>query len=103
MFVKGFLSPFLEALRKAERTWLSGSVPIPLTSSATASKRPDEPGCTLQGQSPELFSLNETTLSFAWKECLEAFFLLNEEVLQNSYNTAKYPWWPSERKHWEQK
>lgn len=49
---------------------------------------PDDTGCTLQGQSPELFSLNETTLSLAWKECLGAFFLFNEEVLQDSYNSA---------------
>lgn len=53
---------------------------------------PDGPGCTLQGQSPESFSLNETTLSLAWKECLGAFFLFNEEVLQDSYNSAKYHW-----------
>lgn len=33
-----------------------------------------EPGCTLQGQSPELFSLNKTTLSLAWKECLGHIF-----------------------------
>lgn len=90
LFVKGSAVPCWKHYTRLRGHGHLEACPIPLTSSPTASKCPDEPGCTLQGQSPKLFSVNETTLSLAWKECLGAFFLFNEEVLQDSYNTVKY-------------
>lgn len=61
--VKGFSVPCWKHYAGLRGHGCLEAFPIPLASSPAASKHPDEPGCTRQGQSPELFSLNETTSS----------------------------------------